>query len=87
MDQHRHARSSPRRRALLIDRSGVQGLRVEEAAHAACVSVRTANKGLPSLRGRISAGAGATVVGRGGWKPDPRKVGRTAVTTHPERQI
>ena len=35
MNLHKHARLSPRGRALLVDRILVQGLRVEEAAHAA----------------------------------------------------
>ncbi|WP_448479054.1 IS481 family transposase [Pseudoxanthomonas mexicana] len=46
MNLHKHARLSPRGRALLVDRILVQGLRVEEAAHAAGVSVRTAYKWL-----------------------------------------
>lgn len=46
MNLHQHARLSPRGRALLVDRILVQGLRVEEAAHAAGVSVRTAYKWL-----------------------------------------
>lgn len=46
MNLHKHARLSPRGRALLVDRILVQGLRAEEAAHAAGVSVRTAYKWL-----------------------------------------
>ena len=46
MNLHKHARLSPRGRALLVDRILIQGLRVEEAAHAAGVSVRTAYKWL-----------------------------------------
>lgn len=44
MNLHEHARLSPRDRVLLVDRFLVQGLRIEEAAHAAGVSVRTAYK-------------------------------------------
>ena len=50
MNLHKHARLSPRGRALLVDRILVQGLRVEEAAHAAGVSVRTAYKWLGRFR-------------------------------------
>ncbi|KRE89422.1 integrase [Frateuria sp. Soil773] len=50
MNLHKHARLSPRGRALLVDRILVQGLRVEEAAHAAGVSVRTAYKWLKRFR-------------------------------------
>lgn len=50
MNLHKHARLSPRGRALLVDRILVQGLRVEEAAHAAGVSVRTAYKWLTRFR-------------------------------------
>lgn len=50
MNLHKHARLSPRGRALLVDRILVQGLRVEEAAHAAGVSVRTAYKWLKRYR-------------------------------------
>lgn len=50
MNLHKHARLSPRGRALLVDRILVQGLRVEEAAHAAGVSVRTAYKWLRRFR-------------------------------------
>ena len=50
MNLHKHARLSPRGRALLVDRILVHGLRVEEAAHAAGVSVRTAYKWLKRFR-------------------------------------
>jgi len=50
MNLHKHARLSPRGRALLVDRILVQGLRVEEAAHAAGVSVRTAYKWLKRFK-------------------------------------
>lgn len=50
MNLHKHARLSPRGRALLVERILVQGLRVEEAAHAAGVSVRTAYKWLRRFR-------------------------------------
>ncbi|MCW0375258.1 hypothetical protein NB691_002092 [Xanthomonas sacchari] len=50
MSLHKHARLSPRGRALLVDRILVQGLRVEEAAHAAGVSVRTAYKWLKRFK-------------------------------------
>lgn len=50
MNLHKHARLSPHGRALLVDRILVQGLRVEEAAHAAGVSVRTAYKWLKRFR-------------------------------------
>lgn len=50
MNLHKHARLSPRGRALLVDRILVHGLRVEEAAHAAGVSVRTAYKWLRRFR-------------------------------------
>ena len=56
MNLHKHARLSPRGRALLIDRILVQGLRVEEAAHAAGVSVRTAYKWLKRFRQEGLAG-------------------------------
>jgi len=46
MNLHKHARLSPRGRALLVDRILVHGLRIEEAAQAAGVSVRTAYKWL-----------------------------------------
>lgn len=50
MNLHKHACLSPRGRALLVDRILVQGLRVEEAAHAAGVSVRTAYKWLKRFK-------------------------------------
>ncbi len=50
MNLHHHARLTPRGRALLVDRILVQGLRVEEAAHAAGVSVRTAYKWLKRFK-------------------------------------
>jgi len=50
MNLHKHARLTPRGRALLVDRILVHGLRVEEAAHAAGVSVRTAYKWLKRFR-------------------------------------
>ena len=50
MNLHKHARLSPRGRALLVDRILVQGLRVEEAAHAAGVSVRTTYKWLKRFK-------------------------------------
>ena len=50
MNLHKHARLSPRGRALLVDRILIQGLRVEEAAHAAGVSVRTAYKRLKRFK-------------------------------------
>lgn len=50
MNVHHHARLTPRGRALLVDRIVVHGLRVEEAAHAAGVSVRTAYKWLKRFR-------------------------------------
>jgi transposase InsO family protein len=50
MNPHKHARLSPRGRALLVDRILVHGLRVEEAAQAAGVSVRTAYKWLKRFK-------------------------------------
>ena len=50
MNLHKHARLSPRGRALLVDRILVHGLRVEEAAHAVGVSVRTAYKWLKRFK-------------------------------------
>ena len=50
MNLHKHARLTPRGRALLVERVIDQGLRVEEAAHAAGVSVRTAYKWLRRFR-------------------------------------
>lgn len=56
MNLHKHARLSPRGRALLVDRVLEHGLRVEEAAHAAGVSVRTAYKWLRRFREEGLAG-------------------------------
>jgi len=56
MNLHKHARLSPRGRALLVDRILVQGLRVEEAAHAAGVSIRTAYKWLKRFKEERSEG-------------------------------
>jgi len=56
MNLHKHARLSPRGRALLVDRILVQGLRVEEAAQAAGVSVRTAYKWLRRFKEEGAAG-------------------------------
>lgn len=50
MNLHKHARLTPRGRALLVERVIDHGLRVEEAAHAAGVSVRTAYKWLRRFR-------------------------------------
>lgn len=50
MNLHNHARLTPRGRALLVGRVLDEGLRVEEAAHAAGVSVRTAYKWLARFR-------------------------------------
>lgn len=56
MNLHKHARLSPRGRALLVDRILVHGLRVEEAAHAAGISVRTAYKWLRRFKEEGTAG-------------------------------
>ncbi|AUZ54708.1 IS481 family transposase [Stenotrophomonas acidaminiphila] len=56
MNLHKHARLTPRGRALLVDRILVQGLRIAEAAHAAGVSVRTAYKWLKRYREEGPAG-------------------------------
>lgn len=56
MNLHKHARLSPRGRALLVDRILVHGLRAEEAAQAAGVSVRTAYKWLKRFRQEGLAG-------------------------------
>ena len=56
MNLHKHARLTPRGRALLVDRVLVHGLRVEEAAQAAGVSVRTAYKWLRRFREEGAAG-------------------------------
>ena len=50
MNLHKHARLTPRGRALLVGRVLRHGLRVEEAAHAAGVSVRTAYKWLKRFK-------------------------------------
>ena len=42
MNRHKHARSSPRGRALLVDRSLVHGLRTAEATPAAGVNANVA---------------------------------------------
>jgi transposase InsO family protein len=55
MNLHKHARLTPRGRALLVRRIQ-QGLRVEEAAQAAGVSVRTAYKWLRRFREEGEAG-------------------------------
>lgn len=49
MNLHKHARLTPRGRALLVQRM-LNGLRVEDAAQAAGVSVRTAYKWLRRFR-------------------------------------
>ena len=49
MNLHKHARLTPRGRALLVQRM-LNGLRVEDAAQAAGVSVRTAYKWLKRFR-------------------------------------
>ena len=50
MNLHKHARLTPRGRALLVERVVQHGLRVDEAAHAAGVSVRTAYKWLKRFK-------------------------------------
>ena len=50
MNTHKGARLSPYSRALLVKRITCEGLRAEEAAQAAGVSVRTAYKWLQRLR-------------------------------------
>uniref|UniRef100_UPI0012DFC0A0 leucine zipper domain-containing protein n=2 Tax=Zestomonas thermotolerans TaxID=157784 RepID=UPI0012DFC0A0 len=55
MNLHKHARLTPRGRALLVRRIE-QGLRVEDAAQAAGVSVRTAYKWLRRFRQEGEAG-------------------------------
>lgn len=55
MNLHKHARLTPRGRALLVQRM-LNGLRVEEAAQAAGVSVRTAYKWLRRFREEGEAG-------------------------------
>ena len=56
MNLHNHARLTPRGRALLVGRVLDEGLRVEEAAQAAGVSVRTAYKWLARFRDEGTAG-------------------------------
>lgn len=56
MNLHNHARLTPRGRALLVSRVIDEGLRVEEAAQAAGVSVRTAYKWLARFRDEGTAG-------------------------------
>jgi transposase len=56
MNLHKHARLTPRGRALLVKRVLEHGLRVEEAAHAAGVSVRTAYKWLARFHEEGAAG-------------------------------
>lgn len=55
MNLHKHARLTPRGRALLVQRM-LHGLRVEDAAQAAGVSVRTAYKWLRRFREEGEAG-------------------------------
>ena len=55
MNLHKHARLTPRGRALLVQRIE-QELRVEDAAQAAGVSVRTAYKWLRRFREEGEAG-------------------------------
>lgn len=50
MNLHKHARLTPRGRGLLVRRVIDEGLRVEDVAHAAGVSVRTAYKWLRRFR-------------------------------------
>jgi transposase len=50
MNMHKGARLTPYSRALLVQRVTDQGMRVEEAAHAAGVSSRTAYKWLRRYR-------------------------------------
>ena len=56
MNLHKHARLTPRGRALLVSRIVDEGLRVAEAAHAAGVSVRTAYKWLGRFREEGASG-------------------------------
>lgn len=56
MNMHKGARLTPYSRALLVERMVHQGLRAEEAAHAAGVSVRTAYKWLRRFREEGAAG-------------------------------
>ena len=56
MSMHKGARLTPHTRALLIKRIEQLGLRVEEAAHAAGVNVRTACNWLDRCRSEGPAG-------------------------------
>jgi len=56
MNMHKGARLTPYSRALLVERIEQQGLRAEEAAKAAGVSVRTAYKWLHRFRSEGTAG-------------------------------
>jgi len=56
MNLHRHARLTPRGRALLVQRVIEHGLRVEEAAQASGISARTAYKWLKRFREEGAAG-------------------------------
>lgn len=56
MNNHKGARLTPHSRALLVKRITQDGLRAEEAAHAAGVSVRTAYKWLRRFRDEGHAG-------------------------------
>lgn len=56
MNLHKHARLTPHGRALLVERVLEHGLRMEEAAHAAGVSVRTAYKWVRRFREEGSGG-------------------------------
>lgn len=56
MNNHKGARLTPHSRALLVRRITQDGLRAEEAAHAAGVSVRTAYKWLRRFRAEGQAG-------------------------------
>ncbi|WP_417252093.1 leucine zipper domain-containing protein [Castellaniella sp.] len=56
MNNHKGARLTPHSRALLVRRMTQDGLRAEEAAHAAGVSVRTAYKWLRRFRDEGPAG-------------------------------
>src|SRR5690606_1014673 len=58
MNLQKHARVSPRGRALLVDRILMQGLRVEEAADAAGESVRPADKRLTRFKAAGLDGSG-----------------------------
>lgn len=56
MNMHKGARLTPYSRDLLVRRITAQGLRVEEAAHASGVSVRTAYKWLRRFREEGASG-------------------------------